>query len=259
MAGNTSQPGGGVIERIAAILAAFDAAHRELRLTDIAARAELALPTAHRLVGQLCAAQFLRRRDDGAYVIGRRLWDVGLLAPAQTDLRELASPFLHDLYAATLATVHLAVRDGRQALYIDRLAGRSSVPVLNTAGTRLPMHATGVGKVLLAFAPDAVQAQVLTELTRITPYTITQAGRLRRQLERVLQDGFAQTGEEMSLGACSIAVPVRDATERVVAALGVVVPTLQRERARLLSGLQVAAHGIHRVWSTLPPSEFAES
>ena len=78
--------------------------------------------------------------------MGRRLWDVGLLAPVQTGLRQLASPFLHDLYAATLATVHLAVRDGTEVLYLDRLAGHASVPVVSTVGSRLPLHATGVGQ-----------------------------------------------------------------------------------------------------------------
>ena len=93
--------------------------------------------------------------------MGRRLWDVGLLAPAQTGLRQVASPYLHDLYGATLATVHLAVRDGTEVLYLDRLSGNASVPVVSDIGSRLPMHATGVGKVLLAHAPPAVQAEVL--------------------------------------------------------------------------------------------------
>ena len=72
-------------------------------------------------------------------------------------LRQVASPFLHDLYGATLATVHLAVRDGTEVLYLDRLSGHASVPVVSQVGSRLPMHATGVGKVLLAYAPEDVR------------------------------------------------------------------------------------------------------
>ena len=146
--------------------------------------------------------------------MGRRLWDIGLLAPLQTDLRQVASPFLHDIYAATLATVHLAVRDGTEVLYIDRLAGHASVPVVSQVGSRLPMHATGVGKVLLAYAPDEVREAVLTDLSRVTPYTVTQPGRLLAELRRVRTEGYAQTSEEMSLGACSVAVPVRSRTAR---------------------------------------------
>ena len=102
-------------------------------------------------------------------MVGRRIWDLGLLAPVQTGLRHLASPYLHDLYGATLATVHLAVRDGTEVLYLDRLSGTVSVPIVSTIGSRLPMHATGVGKVLLAHAPAEVQ-EVLAHLTRVTPY-----------------------------------------------------------------------------------------
>jgi DNA-binding IclR family transcriptional regulator len=139
----------------------------------------------------------------------------------------------------------MAVREGTEVLYVDRLRGSTSVPIVSTVGTRLPMHATGVGKVLLAHAPADVQRDVLAHLPRVTAYTITQPGILRRQLAEALRDDYATTVEEMSLGACSVAVPVRQKDE-VVAALGIVVPSLKRERQRLVSALQVAARGIGR-------------
>jgi DNA-binding IclR family transcriptional regulator len=194
----------------------------------------------------------LERRADGQYVVGRRLWGVGLLAPLQTGLRQVASPFLNDIHAATLATVHLAIREGDKVLYLERLSGRASLPVVSRVGSRLPLHATGVGKVLLAHAPEDVQAAVLAHLTRITPFTVVQPTRLRAQLSRVRRDGYATTVEEMTLGACSLAVPVLASSSaegeppRVVAAIGVVVPSLRRDRQRLLASLQTAAQGIRR-------------
>lgn len=245
MAGNVSVNGASVASRTLALLGAFDARHRRLTLTEMARRAELPVPTAHRLVNELQQWGALARTPSGDYVIGRRLWDIGLLAPTQTGLREVASPFLHDLYGATLATVHLAVREGKQALYLDRLAGHASVPVVSKIGSRLPLHATGVGKVLLAYAPDDVQSEVLANLWRITPHTVVHTGVLRGQLARVHRDGYATTVEEMTLGACSVAVPVfRD--EEVVAALGLVVPNLKRDKLRLVSALHVASQGISR-------------
>ena len=246
VAGNAARSGLSVTSRALAVLGAFDARHPRLTLTEIGGRAGLPVATAHRLVGELVQWGALARTPSGDYVIGRRLWDVGLLAPVHTGLREIASPYLHDLYGATLATVHLAVRDGLQALYVDRLSGHASVPVVSSIGSRLPLHATGVGKVLLAHAPADVQESVMGALSRITPYTISQPGRLRRQLDRVLEDDCATTVEEMTLGACSVAVPIRAGSE-VVAALGVVVPSVAtRERDRLVSALQVAARGIGR-------------
>ena len=245
MAGNTRAPGVSVTARAAALLTAFDEAHPQLTLTALATRAGLPLPTAHRLAGELCAAGLLARDASGAYVVGQRLWRIGLLAPAQTGLREVAAPFLQDLYAGTLATVHLAVRDGLSALYLDRLAGQRSVPVVSKPGARLALHATGVGKVLLAHAPQDVREQALAAPVRFTPYTVTAPDRLAAQLERVRTDGYATTAEEMTLGACSVAVPVRQHAE-VIAALGIVVPNLNRGKGRLVSALQVAAHGIGR-------------
>ena len=82
-------------------------------------------------------------------------------------------------------------------------------------------------------------------LEQVTPYTVTQPGRLQRQLARVLTEGFATTSEEMSLGACSVAVPVRR-DDQVVAALGLVVADLRRAQARLVAALQVTARGVGR-------------
>lgn len=246
VAGNSSKPGVSVASRALALLGAFDATHRSLTLSQLARRADLPLPTAYRLVGELAGWGALVRLPSGEYVVGRRIWDLGLLAPVQSGLRQVASPFLHDLYAATRATVHLAERDGLRVLYLDRVSGQASVPVVSQIGSRLPMHSTGVGKVLLAHAPEDVQAAVLNDLKRITPYTITQPGRLREELRAIRRDGFAQTSEEMSLGACSVAVPVPTADGQVVAALGIVVPSLKRDRPRLVAALQVAAHGISR-------------
>lgn len=255
MAGNSASPGVSVTSRVLALLGAFDSAHRSLTLSQLAQRAGLPLATAHRLVAELVAWGALVRQPAGDYVIGRRLWDLGLLAPVQSGLRELAAPFLQDLYGATLDTVQLAIRDGDKALYLDRISGHASVPVVSAVGARLPLHATGVGKVLLAHAPEKVQADVLANLTRITPYTITQPERLREQLRVVRREGFAVTMEEMSLGACSVAVPilVRDGT--VAGALGIVVARLSGERPSVLAALQVAAQGIGRSISGVPSAQ----
>ena len=247
MAGNTSTPGASVASRLLRVLGAFDEKHRSLTLSELADRAGLPVATVHRLAAELVAGSALHRRPDGRFEVGRLIWSAGLLAPVEGRLRQVAEPFLHDVYAATLATVHLAVRDGDEVLYLERMMGRTSVPIVSSVGSRLPMHCTGVGKVLLAFAPRQVQDRVLANLTRITPYTIVTASVLSDQLERVRREGVATTSEEMSLGGCSLAVPVVQSSDgAVVAAIGVVVPSLKRDRQRLLGALQVAARGIGR-------------
>lgn len=228
------------------VLGTFDEHHRTLGLTEISTRADLPPATALRIARQLVAAGALAREPDGRYVVGRRLWALGLLAPVQTDVREVAAPHLQDLQAVTRATVHLAERDGEQVVYLDRQSGRASVPVVSRTGSRLPLHPTGVGKVLLAHAPDEIREAALAKLTVVTPHTITSRPVLEAQLDRIRREGYATTEEEMSLGACSAAVPVTGPEGEVVAALGIVVSSLRRDRVRLVSALRMAAAGISR-------------
>ncbi len=249
MAGRTTAPGRSVTSRALAVLDAFDSAAPRLSLSEIAARSGMPLTTTHRLLGELADWGALVRRPDGRYEIGRKLWDLGLLAPVQSELRHVAAPFLMDLHTTIRDTVHLAIRDGLSAMYVERISGRESVPVVSSVGSRLPLHATGVGKVLLAAAPPDVEQQVLGSLTRITRYTVVDPGRLRRELGEVRRRGYARTSEEMSPGAASLAVPVRverPAGPVVVAALGIVVPPHRRDLPRLVPVLEVAARGVGR-------------
>lgn len=247
--------GRSVTSRALAVLDAFGSEAPRLTLTQIAERSGTPLSTVHRLLGELTAWGALARRPDGRYEIGRKLWDLGLLAPVQLELRQVAAPFLLDVHTATRETVHLAVRDGSSALYVERISARDSVPMVSQVGSRLPLHATAVGKVLLAAAPDEVLARMLASLTRETRHTVAEPGRLRRQIAEVRRRGFARTAEEMSLGAASVAVPVRadrDGGPVVAAALGVVVPTGRRDPTRLVPALQVAARGIGRELGRVP-------
>jgi DNA-binding IclR family transcriptional regulator len=200
LAGNASKPGATVTSRLLAMIGGLDERHRNLALSDLARRAGLALPTAHRPAGELVYGGALQRNNDGRYMVGRLLWEAGL-PPAEGAQRQVAEPFLHDVYAATLVTVHLAVRDGDQVLYPERMMGRASVPIVSSVGSRPPMHCTGVAKVMPAHAPRDVQAGVFANLTRVTPYTIVQRSVLSSQLDRIRRGGVASTTEEMSLGA----------------------------------------------------------
>lgn len=249
MTAGESAPGRAVAGRALALLDTFSAAAPRLTLTEMAQRSGTPLTTAHRLLAELTAWGALVRRPDGRYEVGRKLWDLGLLAPVQLELRQVAAPFLLDVHTATRDTVHLAVREGLRALYVDRVSGRESTPVVSQVGSRLPLHATGVGKVLLAAAPDEVVQAMLGSLTRQTAHTVAEPRRLLRELAEVRRRGFARTAEEMSLGAASVAVPVtveRAGSPVVAAALGIVVPSSRRDPTRLVPALQVAARGIGR-------------
>jgi DNA-binding IclR family transcriptional regulator len=235
--------GRSVTLRALSVLDAFDPAHRRLNLSEIARRSALPLATAHRHVRELVDWQALERRHDGTYEIGTRLWHLGFLSPMHAELREISLPYLQDLCAATGDTVHLAVRDGTEALYVERLGGVRSVRVVSRPGGTLPLHATAVGKVLLAWAPVAVRDSVLDRPVRLTPYTVVEPSRLAAQLAEIRRTGAAWTREELVCGASSIAVGV-PGSGGVVAAVGLVVPSTRPNIWTGLTTLRGAATAI---------------
>ncbi|MFC4053813.1 IclR family transcriptional regulator [Actinomadura syzygii] len=258
MAGDGADPGDtggaagrarpvGVAGKVMAILNAFAQGGVRLNLSEICRRAGLPLATGHRLVGELVGGGFLERVPDGTYRIGTRLWRIGSQAPAVTGLRELALPHMEDLYEATHDNVQLGVlRDGR-VLIVERLRGTRSVPVLTQVGATLPLHATGVGKVLLAHAPPDVRERVLRGgLPRHSARTTTDPDELRRALDRVRRAGYALTRDEMTLGASSVGAPVRDGSGEVVAALSLVSSTRGADLRRLLPPLTTAVRALSR-------------
>ncbi|MFC8850228.1 MULTISPECIES: IclR family transcriptional regulator [unclassified Micromonospora] len=240
------QPGRSVTSRALALLDAFSPASPALTLTELARRAGLPLPTAHRRAAELLAWGALERGDDGRYRIGLRLWEVGSLAPRGLGLREVALPVMEDLYEVTHENVQLAVRQDLELVFIERIAGRHAVPVLTRVGGRFALHATGVGLVLLAHAPAEVQEQVLAApLQRYTELTVTDPGRLRRCLADVRRAGYAVSDRQVTMDALSVAAPIR-APEGVVAAISLVVAHDRAEPAALAPLVRAAGRVLSR-------------
>lgn len=239
-----------VTARAFAVLRAFSPAAPALTLSEIARRAGLPLTTAHRLIGELCAAGALERERDGTYRIGLRLWEIAALAPRGVGLRDAALPFLQDLYEVTHENVQLGVREGREVVYIERIAGRRAVGVLTRVGGRFPLHASAIGLVLLAHAPEAVQRDVLAApLHRFTEYTITDTGRLRRMLVQIRRDGVAVSDRQVTVDALSVAAPITGSRGEVVAALSIVAKASGTVASRLAPAVRAAALGTSRALS----------
>jgi len=111
-----------------------------LTLTELTRKAKLPMTTVHRMVGEFVACGVLERDEEGRYRIGLRLWEVASLAPRGLGLREVALPFLEDLYEVTRENVQLAVRDGVEVVFVERITGRHAVRVRTRVGSRWAMH-----------------------------------------------------------------------------------------------------------------------
>jgi DNA-binding IclR family transcriptional regulator len=247
------QSGGSVTSKVLALLGAFTPTHRALSLSELGRRAGLSLPTTHRRVAELVEWGALERGDDGRYRIGLRLWEVGSLAPRGLGLRELAMPVLEDLYEITHENVQLAVRQGLELVFVERIAGRQAVPVLTRVGGRFALHATGVGLVLLANAPAETQDQVLAApLERYTEMTITDPKRLRSTLAAVRKNGYAVSDRQVTMDSLSVAAPICGPDGTVAAAVSLVVACDRADPVALAPLVQAAGRGISRALCTPP-------
>ncbi|MCL9793932.1 IclR family transcriptional regulator [Frankia sp. AgKG'84/4] len=245
-----------MIRRATQLLTAFTPNRSALTLTQLARRAGLPLTTTHRLAGELVENGLLERDCAGAFHIGLRLWEIASLAPRGLGLRELALPYMEDLFAVVQNNVQLAVRDGVESVWIERLGGCNAVPLLTRVGGRFPLHPTGAGRVLLAHAPAELQEEVLAApLARYTPLTITGPRELRCLLADVRAHGFAVNDRQVSPDTFSVGAPVRGATGDVVAAVSVVVPASSACTAALVPVVQATARAISRAVCAAAPGE----
>lgn len=126
-----------VLGRTVRILESFTATDPRLSMTDLSQRTATPLPTVYRICAQLVAKGILERDSEGYLSIGVRVWELGVLAPRAHGLRQVALPYLEDLYEATHENVQLVILEGHEALCVERLSGRGAVPLRSRTGGRL--------------------------------------------------------------------------------------------------------------------------
>lgn len=232
-----------VLGRVDCIMSAFDNADRALTLNELSQRTELPKSTVHRMVEQLRSIGWLER-DFSGYRVGMRLFEVGGLASRRTQLTDCAYPHLQALSARTGFAVQLALLDGLDVVYLERIpTGDFRLPTRQ--GGRMPTHCTALGKALLAFDPQAASEVLRQPLTPRTPQTITNPNLLRTELCAVSETGLAFDQQEAYDGLACVAAPVRSAG-RAIAAISATGPVTRIDLHAIAPHVHNAAR---RVWS----------
>ncbi|PRX45170.1 IclR family transcriptional regulator [Prauserella shujinwangii] len=235
--------------RVAALLTAFAPGDEALGVSELARRTGLPKSSVHRLTGHLVRTGLLERDGSGVR-LGLRLFEIGQLATRQRGLVEAARPYLADLREATRNTVHLAVLEGTEVVYLDVLRGPDAPRLPSRIGGRFAAHATAVGKAILAFSPKSVVDGVLAAgLPRISARTITAPGLLRRQLGRVREEGLAYEREESGPGVVCAASPLCGSDGTARAAISLSGWTNRMRVERVAPAVRTAALALSR---TLP-------
>ena len=232
------------LERGLAILGCFTPERSVLGLAEIADELRLSRSTTHRYVITLFALGYLEQEASRRYRLGSRVTDLGMSALNATGLRKHAHPYLEELRRETSYTVNLAVLDGTEIVYVDRVRsyrrGQSKIDLGLALGSRMPAYCTALGKVLLANLPEREQGELLAsmKLTQRGPNTITSKSALRVELEPIREEGFAVNDQELAEGLHSIAVPVRNEAREVVAAVNLAAHTSMISLEELVDALR---------------------
>lgn len=234
------------------LLSAFSFREPRLSLADLATRTGIPRPTAFRLLTTLEQAGFVAKIS-GEYQLGIKCFVMGNVVAASLDLREKAQRHLEQLRDATGETVHLAVLDGWQVLYLERLQSPHPIGFMRSRiGGVVPAYCTSLGKTLLAFAPhDDVQAWLsLQSFPAMTPQTITSPRRLLKELRAIRERGYALDEQEHELGVRCIAAPIWNHAGEVVAAISVAGPADRMPRPLVGSVMATAIVAAARAIAT---------
>jgi IclR family transcriptional regulator, KDG regulon repressor len=225
-------------------------ARRPLTGSELARNARLPKSTTFRLLAQLDESGYVERQGP-RFVVGRHVFELGNRVPdcRPTGLREIARPYLADLFVHPLTAVHLSVLDGSDVLYIDKVFGLRSVSTPSRIGGRLPATCSGVGKAMLAFSEESeVERALAPGLQQLTSCSIGDRPSLDKEFDRIRVEGVAYDRQEASAGLTCVAAPIRRWGE-VVGALSLAGPVGGFVPASAAAAVRRAAVSIGRVFA----------
>jgi len=233
-----------VLGKTMLILQAFTVERTTLSFAELQDRTDLAKATLHRVANDLVTAGLLDRTR-GRYRLSGLVFELGMRASVERGLLEVAVPFLQDLYERTHETVHLGLREGHEVVYVLKMGGHRQAASPSRIGGRMPLHATAIGKALLAFSPPEVRDEVLRgPLRRTAPRTVVNPRVLASQLDTIVETGVSFEYEESAVGIVCVGAPVLDGDDDVVAAVSVTGPITRFRPATHATAVRAVASGI---------------
>lgn len=223
------------LQRGLRLLHLFSESPLGLTAKQVASQSRLPVSTVHRFLANLVTAGFLSCDGDGSYHLGIACFTIGQAAVGQLDIRRLSLRYLRDLNQQTRETIHLTVRHGLSAVYVEKLDSLEPLRIYSRIGASVPLYCTAVGKVMLAHMPADEQERILPdlELKRLTPNTVGNLQELQTELYRVRKNGYACDLEEHEMYIRCVAAPIWDHTGSVQASLSLTAPVVRMPVARL--------------------------
>lgn len=214
------------VDRALSLLEILAAENGEASLQTLSRKAGLNRTTAYRLLRALQSHDMIQQNPTSRhYRLGLKLLGLAAAVRSQLDIRQHARPALERLAVQSGETANLAIREGTEAVYIDQVSSSHPIRAFTQVGARVPLHCTGVGKVLLAYLTEEDLSVIAAQdLTKYTSQTIGDWRKLRDELNKIRASGWALDAEEMQPEVRCIAAPVFDDQGRVVAAISIAAP-----------------------------------
>jgi IclR family transcriptional regulator, pca regulon regulatory protein len=211
----------------------------DISLEDLSRAADISKTTCFRLLQTMKDQNFVEQSPDSKkYRLGPRNISIGAAALSKQSVRDLALPYMDRLRAETDESINLSVLDGSEIVFVERIEGSFIVNSNLRVGSRLPVHCSSMGKVMLAYLPDHKFGRIMDDihLDRKTSKTIHSRERLLEELAAIRKSGVALNDEELEKGLFAVAGPIRDHSGEAVAALNISFLLVRHGRKKALKG-----------------------
>ena len=237
------------VERALRIMETLAKSQDGMTITEISSKIDLHKSTIYRLLGTLIKMGYVsQNKTSSAYDITLKLFELGYDKVQKADVLSVAKPYIKELMTISKETIHLVLREKSEIIYIDKVESKNTIRMYSSIGRRSPVYCTSVGKAMLAYMEEKEIREIweMSDIKKLTEYTITNYDRMLTELEQVRTQGYAVDEQENELGIRCIGAPIFDHNQEVVAAISISGPALRvtKERVKEL-GEAVKQYSLH--------------
>ena len=226
---------------MASLVKAFDiiellADREHMSVSEVAQAMDIPRSGSHRFLANLRQLGYVVQSADSKYQLSFKLFQIGMNVVSGLEIRQIARPFIEELAGHFSETVILGYLDGNEVIYVDKIQSPHTLRADLALGNRVPVYCTSMGKTIVSVLPENLQKALLSgiEFKAYTPFTITDHQRLRQELEKARQDGFATSNQAFHLGITAIAAPVFNYDHTSTYALSISGPTFRMSEERIV-------------------------
>jgi IclR family KDG regulon transcriptional repressor len=238
----------GMVRSVVLIIGVLEALadEKQLGVSELAVRLGIHKSTVYRFLSSLQTLGYVRQiHENEKYGLSYKILDLAGRVLSGIDVRQAARPVMKRISDKSQETVHLATLEKSEVIYIDKIDSRQPLRMHSYVGQKIPLHASALGKVLLAWGPDHILGDLLEKgnLKRFTDTSITDPEELKEEIQKIRNQGYAEDREESVPGVRCVAAPIRNSDGSAVAAISISLPSLRFDKTNIPALRKIVCHG----------------